>query len=155
MVGEVFAAVGGFSALLNSARALKDMNDAAVRNAAVIDLQEKILAAQEAQAETAERIRALEKEVANFKAWKTEKEKYELKNLGRASALAYMLKANARGAEPPHSVCANCYSRRQISIIQYTGQRTAQRPGYICPACKSEVSPSSDVFADGQLRWLD
>jgi hypothetical protein len=156
MVGEVFAAVGGFKALLDTAKALKDMNDAAVRNAAVIDLQEKILAAQEAQAELAERIRTLEKEVTNFETWETEKQKYELKNLGLSAAFALMLKPAARGAEPPHWVCAKCFGSQQISIIQHGAPSRGGRSGFYCPSCRTEIFPTAQVFAaDGKIIWLD
>jgi len=50
MVGEVFAGLSAFKAMYDAAKALKDINDAAIRNSAVIELQEKILSAQAAQA---------------------------------------------------------------------------------------------------------
>jgi len=40
-----------------------------------------------------------------------EKEKYELKKVGRG--IAYTLKPEAEGTEPPHLICARCYEGRQ------------------------------------------
>jgi len=40
MAGEVIASLSIFKTLLDMAKGLKDINDAAVRNAAVIELQE-------------------------------------------------------------------------------------------------------------------
>ena len=57
VVAETIAGLGAFKSMYDMAKAIKDMNDAAVRNAAVIELQEKILAAQSAQAALLERIK--------------------------------------------------------------------------------------------------
>jgi hypothetical protein len=153
MVSEVFAGIGAFKSMLDMAKALKDMNDAAIRNGAVIELQEKILAAREAQSSLLDRIRDLEKEVTTFEAWDAEKKRYELKSLGWG-ALAYMLKPAARGAEPPHWACTNCYSNRRIAIVQYTAVRNYGMR-YICPACKSEINPSPEVVEGNDAKWLD
>src|SRR5690242_14241117 len=108
MVAEVYAGLGAIKAAFDLARGLKDINDATVRNAVVIELQEKILDAQAAQAAALERIGQLEKQVAAFEQWETDKQQYELKDLG-CGALAYMLKPDARGTKPPHAVCTNCF----------------------------------------------
>ena len=47
MASELIAGLGLFKTMLDMAKGLKDISDAAVRNAAVIDLQEKILAARD------------------------------------------------------------------------------------------------------------
>jgi hypothetical protein len=49
MAGEIFAGLSAIKAALDLAKGLKDINDATVRNRAVIELREKILAAREAQ----------------------------------------------------------------------------------------------------------
>jgi hypothetical protein len=48
VAAELIAGLGIFKSLYDSAKALKDINDGTVRNGAVIELQEKILSAQEA-----------------------------------------------------------------------------------------------------------
>jgi hypothetical protein len=105
MVGEVFAGFTAAKAAFDIAKGLKDLDDRTRRNAAVIELQEQILTAQAEQAAAIERIRHLEKQVADFEAWDAEKKRYELKNIGH-SCFARMLKPEARGGEPPHFVCA-------------------------------------------------
>ena len=47
---DLIAGFGAFKSVYDAAKALKDMNDATVRNAAVIELQAQILNAQEQQA---------------------------------------------------------------------------------------------------------
>jgi|SRR6185437_1315651 len=140
MVAEVFAGLSAFKTMFDMAKGLKDINDAAIRNGAVIELQEQILAAQEAQAALIQRVGELEKQVAGFETWKTEKEHYDLKELGEPGVLAYMLKPDVRGTKPPHWACTNCYSKRHISILLNTGESRSGRRVHRCPNCKFELA---------------
>jgi hypothetical protein len=56
MVAEVFAGLSAIKTAFDIAKGLKDIDDATRRNAAVIELQEKILFAQAAQLELVETI---------------------------------------------------------------------------------------------------
>ncbi len=78
MVAEVFAGLGALKTAFDIAKGLKDIDDATRRNAAVIELQEKILAAQQSQSSLIETARELEKEVVQLKAWEADKQRYEL-----------------------------------------------------------------------------
>ncbi len=143
MTSELLAGLGIFKTLYDSAKALKDINDTAIRNAAVIELQEKILAAREAQAALLERVSELEKEVADFETWETEKQRYELTTTARGG-LAYTLRPDAQGSEPPHKICAACYQRRKKSPLQLVPRSLVHMEvgvpaTYRCPECKSEV----------------
>jgi len=79
--GELYAGIGAFKTMLNVAKNIKDMSDATARNAAVMDLQERLLSAQIAQAEMVRRISQLEAEMRRMAEWEGEKERYELKQL--------------------------------------------------------------------------
>jgi hypothetical protein len=152
MVAEIYGGLTAAKAAFDIAKGLKDIHDATLRNAAVIELQEKILSAHETQAALVDRVRDLEKEVAAFEAWETEKKKYKLYHLGWA-AYAYMLKLDTRGCEPPHWICAKCFSDKRIFIIQmimFDGQK------FLCPSCKNDVTPPGTAFdGHGSPRWLD
>ena len=74
VVAETIAGLGAIKTAFDIAKGLKDIDDAARRNAAVIELQEKILSAQQAQSELVDRIRELQTQVASFEKWDTEKE---------------------------------------------------------------------------------
>lgn len=117
MVGEAIAGLGALKTAFDMAKGLKDISDATIRNAAVIELQEKILTAQSAQATLVERVGELEKEVAGFETWDAEKQRYKLSDVGMGS-LAYVLKSDAPDAEHPHSICAACFQHRKKSILQ-------------------------------------
>ena len=112
VIAETVTGLSLFKSLYDSAKALKDMNDATVRNGAVIELQEKILAAREAQTALLERIGSLEKEVAGFKAWEREKERYALKDASGRGEFAYVIKKSEQRGEPAHAICARCYQQR-------------------------------------------
>jgi hypothetical protein len=142
MVGEVFAGLGALKTAFDIAKGLKDIDDATRRNAAVIELQEKILAAREAQSTLLDRVGELEEEVAGFETWDAEKQRYELKQLARGgAAFAYALKANAQPAEPFHCICASCYQKRTKSILQYSRHVLIGGAELIlaCPVCRAEV----------------
>jgi hypothetical protein len=136
MVAEVFAGIGALKTAFDIAKGLKDIDDTARRNAAVIELQEKILSAQSAQSDLVERVRELEKEVAAFETWDADKKRYELKDIGLGS-LAYVVKESERGAEPPHQICAACYQHRKVSILQPKSESRDKL--LICPECKTKI----------------
>ena len=132
MVAEVYASIGAFKAMFDMARGLKDINDAAIRNSAVIELQEKILSAQAEQSDLIERIHVLEKQVEDFERWEDDRNRYELKDLGWFG-LAYMLKPEFRATEPPHFVCTSCFGEHRISIIQHTTLKKGEGMGFFAP----------------------
>jgi hypothetical protein len=136
MVGEVFAGISAFNGLLNAAKALREMDNAMVRNSAVIDLQGKILAAQEEYADMLGKVRELETKLAAFENWETEKQRYELKDHGENAVLAYALKAGVEPPEQPHSICPDCYQQRKRSILQTeTRYHNGQSICLSCQAC--------------------
>ena len=81
MVAEVFAGLSALKCAFDIAKGLKDIDDATRRNAAVIELQEKILSAQQSQSTLVKTIGDLETEVASLKNWETDKARYQLAEL--------------------------------------------------------------------------
>ena len=82
--------IGILKTAFDIAKGLKDVADTARRNAAIIELQEKILAAQAAQSNLVEYIRSLEEQVTRFETWDTERERRSTQRT-RASNLSHML----------------------------------------------------------------
>jgi hypothetical protein len=120
MVGEALAGLGALKTAFDMAKGLKDIDDAVRRNAAVIELQEKILSAQQAQSALAEQVGELEKEVARLKTWEAEKGRYELQTLP-PGVFVRVLKQSMANGEPVHRLCAKCYEDGQKSILQSAG----------------------------------
>jgi hypothetical protein len=138
MAGEIIASLTIFKTLLDSAKSLKNINDATIRNAAIVELQEKILSAQEQQAALVERLRTLEKEVADHETWEREKERYQLTDHG-CSTFTYSLKQEAANNEPHHRICSHCYQNRRKSVLQSHGRFSGGREKVSCPSCKETV----------------
>lgn len=142
MVAEVFAGVSALKSAFDMAKGLKDIDDATRRNAAVIELQEKILSAQTAQAELLETVGELKKRVAEFERWDAERERYELKQLApTGAAFAYAIKPDAQGSEPFHCICAACYQNAKKSILQFSKSIPYSDGQHVltCPSCRAEV----------------
>ena len=139
MVGEVFAGLGAIKSAFDMAKALKEIDDATKRNAAVIELQERILTAQSAQASLIEHIGELEKKVGAFEKWEREKQRYELKNVGWG-AFAYVLKKDERGAAPPHWICTKCYEHDRAVTLQLMFNK-GRGQVWTCPSCGMELDP--------------
>lgn len=144
VAAEVYAGLSALKAAFDIAKGLKDIDDATRRNGAVIELQEKMLAAQAAQAELLDSVRALEAEVARLKAWDAEKERYELKPIGPGT-VAYILKPEARGAETPHWLCPNCYAKGQKAFLQSTNKTERTRLLVGCNSCGTTEAITKDV----------
>ena len=130
------------------------LRDAEAFRAKSIDMQQMIMdaldkgvAAREAQSAQLDRISALETEIASLKAWNAEKQKYELKAVGQG-CVAYMLKPEARGAEPPHWLCPNCYAIGKKSFIQPSGSRSGRDKIYKCIGCGGTLA--TDHF----ISWI-
>ena len=137
MGGEVFAGIGAFKAMMEMARALKDMDNAMSRRDVVIALQEKIFAGNAAYSELLERKDDLEKEVVRLKDWEAKKARYELVELFDG-ALGFAVKDVMRRGEPFHYICPACYQQNKKSILQGAtgsfGDHTLA-----CPACRLKV----------------
>jgi hypothetical protein len=137
MVAEVFAGLGALKTAFDIAKGLKDIDDTTRRNTAVIDLQEKILSAQQSQASLVESISNLEKEVACLKAWEEEKSRYQLMELA-PGIVALSIKETMRNGEPFHRICADCaangrkfYLQKHVSGPYYDEFR--------CVGCQSTI----------------
>ncbi len=103
---------------------------------AILSAQSSALAAQGEQSLMVQRIRDLEEEVADAKAWKETEQRYQLDEIGKGF-FAFSLKEESKGAEPFHKICANCYQKRKKSILQMQPQ-TALGDRYYCHECKFE-----------------
>jgi Zn finger protein HypA/HybF involved in hydrogenase expression len=137
MVGEIFAGLGALKSALDIAKELKEIDDVTRRNAAVIELQEKILSAQSAQASLVERVRELEKELTRLETWDTEKQRYQLTDVGDGT-FAYALQQSVSGSEPLHYICANCYEQSKKSILHHM-QMGGGGHLLTCPSCSSKL----------------
>lgn len=145
MTAEIAAALTSLKAAAEIAKAMIGLHDAATIQAKIIELNREILSAQasalaanEAQSALLQRVGDLEKEIADMKAWETEREKYELKQVGERGAFAYTLKEQSGTSEPSHSLCPNCYEDGRKSILQ-PKLRSGLGEMLFCLRCRAEI----------------
>ena len=138
-------ALTGIKSALDIVKAIVGLRDGEAIRAKAIELQavildtlEKGIAAREAQAAQLDRVRELEEEVGNLKAWNREKDRYELLDLYRG-LFSYVPKVGEERGEPPHALCANCYQCGIKSLLQTNGQNSVHEHSWDCPACKTKV----------------
>lgn len=142
------AAISGAMTSLKTAhdiaKTMLGLRDVSMVREKVIELQGAILTAQSdafeansAQTTLLERVRELEKEVADLKAWDAESQRYQLQQVA-PGAFAYTVKPDAQGAEPAHWICANCYQHRRKSILQSQGVG-ATGETWVCSVCKCAI----------------
>ena len=153
MIAEISA---GLSSLKAAGDILKGVN-ATISEAKIgsvqVALQSKILEAlqslfeaQQAQSAAIDRIRELEQEIMRLKSWESEKQRYQLEQIG-TGAFAYVQKPGVENPEAPHWLCANCYARRQKSFLQFQTQMNpngsrSDKSTYGCHACKGTIKVS-------------
>jgi hypothetical protein len=113
----------------------------------ILEAMNQAIEAREAYAAQLNRIRALEAEVAELKAWGAEKERYELKKVGVGGTVAYMLKREARGPEPPHWLCPNGYAQGKKAFLQGGSLAGANRV-YSCPNCDTRIAAREPAWLD-------
>ncbi len=116
MVAEVIAGLGAFKTMFDIAKAMKDMDDAVKRNAAVFDLGEQIISAQARYTAALEEVRELKEKLSKLEAWEADKQRYKLTDVGRG-VLAYALKEGMENGEPAHQLCASCYQAANKSML--------------------------------------
>jgi hypothetical protein len=137
MVGEALAGLSAIKAAFDIAKGLKDINDATIRNAAIIELQEKILTAQQTQSALVNTVGNLEAEVRDLKNWEADRKRYELTDI-RPGVVALSIKESMRNGEPFHRICADCASRGKKAYLQQH-VRGPYYDEYQCGGCGFKV----------------
>jgi hypothetical protein len=155
-IAEMAAGIVSIRATLDIAKAMVGLRDAETFRAKSIELQETILkaldsgiAAREAYAKQLDMLHELEVEVARLKSWDAEKKRYELKSIG-IGVVAFVLKPEARGAEPPHWLCPNCFEQGKKSYFQSSNKVERARRVFECVSCETIIAVHQDT-----TRWPD
>jgi hypothetical protein len=148
VVAEIVASMSGLKTVMDTLKGFKDISDAATRNVIAVELQEKILAAYQAQMLLTEQVGDLEKEVAQLKDWSAEKRCYELKDVGQG-CLAYCMKDGVQSTEAPHKLCANCYAQNKKRFLQPEKKHMGRGQTLNCHECGSELYIFGHFYPDG------
>ncbi|MBV8136622.1 MAG: hypothetical protein JO121_13485 [Deltaproteobacteria bacterium] len=154
--------VGGLKAASELVQLAVNAHDVKVIREKAIEFQKDIIAAQTSAISTLtdyasalDRIRELEKEVNDLKAWGAEKEKYQLTEISehpQGSALVFALKDQAGSTEPKHRLCPNCYQDGRKSILQEEVQSLGHVRILHCQRCGAEVNRSGIRYKENVPR---
>ena len=155
MIAEISAGLSSLKAAFDITKGLNAANTQANINDAKIPLQEHIIQAQQAlaaandaQTTAAERIRELEGEIVRLENWAAEKQRYQLKRF-YPGTLAYALKPGMEQGEPPHYLCKHCYDRDEKAALQPTAKLERRYRVHACPSCKNEIMMGPEM-PDGE-----
>jgi hypothetical protein len=141
------------NAAVNIAKAMVDVRDATAFQGkvfelqrAIIDAQQNIFAANAERSSLIEEVREAKAQIASLEAWNTEKQRYELKDVG-AGSLAYAVKESMRNSEPAHYICAACYQHGRKSILQPRADYPDKTLN--CSECKAQIITGVANFYPG------
>jgi len=138
MAAEIIAGLGAIKTAFDLAKGLKEIDDATKRNAAVIELQQVILDAQQGQMALLEQVSLLKEQIEAMRANKDDLARYELVDVRGDGKVAYRLKTDLANGEPSHLACPVCFKKGEVSILQFRLQSSGQ-DWYDCFSCKSTL----------------
>ncbi len=163
-ISAIAGAISALNGMKDIAQAMITLRDAKALQAkviefnnAIIDAQAKILLANEERTALLQRVSDLEKQLSKLETWETEKQRYQLADIG-GGTFAFALKELMSSGEPPHYICANCYDQNKKSRLHRT-----QLPGggnlITCAGCGTKLivqhgytAPSYAISAAEQAR---
>ncbi len=140
MYSEITAAIQSTKTVIELVKAAHGLSNYSELLTAVTAVQIKLtdaiasaLSSQEKQAALAERVRELEKQIAEIEDWKSQIRRYALFQLP-TGALAYALKPGMENGEPMHYLCTACVDKKKRTILQPKGRLLH------CPECNSNIA---------------
>lgn len=136
-------AISGLKSAADIAIGLSKLHTMTEVQGKAIELQQIILAAQSSalsaqsdQLALMECIRKLEKEIADVKAWETQKQRYKLVSPWKG-AVVQALKKSSGDCEPPHWICTRCYEEGTKGFLGNKEERG--RLVLECTHCKTQL----------------
>ncbi|MBI3712953.1 MAG: hypothetical protein HY253_08335 [Burkholderiales bacterium] len=143
MYTEIVAAIQSTKTAIDLVKSANGLSNYSELLTAVTTVQIKLtdaiaseLASQEKQAALTERVRELEKQLAEIEGWNTQIQRYSLFQFP-TGALAYGLKQGRENEEPMHYLCVSCVDKKQKSTLQPHGRFLK------CTVCKIDITTQS------------
>lgn len=162
MYAEIVAAVQSTKTLAELIKAANGLSNYVELLTAVSTVQEKLsqalvsnLESAEKQAALAERVRELEKQIAEVENWERQMQRYVLFEFS-TGALAYAIKPGMEQGEPLHYLCASCVDKKQKSTLQPVRDGHNLR----CNPCGTEIkiinspTPKVNRSPGGPQSWM-
>ncbi|CAN5336608.1 hypothetical protein BH10PSE7_BH10PSE7_16550 [soil metagenome] len=147
-LSQAMALVSALKSAGEITQAMVGIRDGAKLQSKVIELNGIILSAQNSalasnidQMRLLEQIRSLEEKLMRLEDWGAEKQRYELKEVGKGCR-AYTLKTDVENAQNEHCLCANCFEDRRKSVLQQETRAPGMSRVLVCQHCGSELYTS-------------
>lgn len=153
MVGvtELGAAWNGLKGAMDIAKGLNALADSVALNEAkialqtiILDVQQSLMAAQEARVADERRIADLQQEIARLRDWGDERQRYHMVDVWRG-CMVYMPKPGLEQGEPAHWLCPTCFGLGRKSVMQFKGQHVLKsghrgdEATFACDTCKASI----------------
>lgn len=139
MYSEITAAIQSTKTAIELVKAAHGLSNYSELLTAVTAVQIKLtdaiaseLAGQEKQAILAERVRELEKQIAEVEDWKNQIQRYMLFQFP-TGVLAYALRPGKEDGEPMHYLCTTCVDKKKKTTLQ------PESRALHCPECKIDI----------------
>jgi predicted RNA-binding Zn-ribbon protein involved in translation (DUF1610 family) len=148
MIPEIQVGIASAKASFDILKAIKGISDATKINAAIIELQQHILSAQQALLDAQETINALSKQksdleskLAKHSEWESRRSQYQLTEV-RPGLTVYVFQPPAESAMPVHWACPKCFAEEKIQILQ---KQSPSNRTYKCPECEFQMIPDKEL----------
>lgn len=145
MLAEISAGLGSLKSAkdivqsLNAAKTETAINSLKIElQGLILEAQQGLFAAQQAQTAGAQRITELEQQIVSMKDWEREKQRYKMKRFTPGS-VAYCLKPEMADGEPPPRLCPHCYHRGEKGFFQATEELKLRYRVHRCTSCRAEA----------------
>lgn len=158
VVAETAAGLGALKTALDIAQGMSNLNKDAEFNLRLIELQQKIIEAQQAAMQSNERQSSLQRQVDELRDAKADLSRYRLVDHGDET-FVYELKDGDASGDPPHKICPRCFLNNKKSVLQFVRTHNGQRK-YKCPECGEEfslgmrVKKSPSGRSGGPTGWM-
>ena len=103
----------------------------------IISLQTALLAIQAQNQDLLRSKNELEQRLVEIESWNAQAENYKLHEI-TSGVFVMASQPNKNDTTPPHWLCANCYQKKQKSILQFKSH-PPNGVHYLCPNCKNEI----------------
>ena len=104
----------------------------------IIDARETVLNLQTKLSEIESLVSEKERQIAEFTKWGEDKKRYKLFQPNNLQSVTYGLSKSQACSEPPHYLCANCYSDSRKAILNNSEDKDRWTM-FSCPKCKAVI----------------
>lgn len=138
MIEYLGQAITSLSAATSIAKTIIGLRDENLLNAklielqqCIIDAQQKILSGQTEQSAAVKKMESLEAEIARLKDWTSERQNYDLKQIGH-SVFVYIPRDFTGRYHDAQKFCVNCFAKGIKSLLQNVVRPTGRNVHLIC-----------------------